>query len=385
MINRNNYELFIIDFYDEKLSSTQKAELFVFLDQNPEIKEEFELYSPVTLDAGSEFFVGKEKLKKSSLNSRVVDQLIAYLENDLNKDDRKKIEELISSDQEIFEELEILKKTKVLPDYNIVFKNKSVLKRGGRIILFHSPTFGKVAVAASVLLLLLSYYYFNKPQQSEIVSNQPSVIDSASSSQKAPINKQEISSDKKIIHEETPIQNLASREKVNHNGSEHKGFDKKSIQNNFSPVDSASTAEKNKKFEKSSDTFSTEFEKQEFKNEIQKNNFEKMVFLKQDSLVKNNSDNIKITIQKNVIQNNVSYSMADVFSKQEMVELGFDLAFKEGALKPITFSKVVLKKVEAFVALRDIKLGKHYNQSEASVSYDVNIGQIFSVEHISDK
>ena len=385
MINRNNYELFIIDFYDEKLSSTQKAELFVFLDQNPEIKEEFELYSPVTLDAGSEFFVGKEKLKKSSLNSRVVDQLIAYLESDLDKDGRRKIEELINSDQEVFVELEILKKTKVLPDYNIVFKNKSVLKRGGRIILFQSPTFGKVAVAASVLLLLFSYYFFNKPQQSEIVSNQPSVIDSASSSQKAPINKQEISSDKKIIHEETPIQNLASREKVNHNGSEHKGFDKKSIQNNFSPVDSASTAEKNKKFEKSSDTFSTEFEKQEFKNEIQKNNFEKMVFLKQDSLVKNNSDNIKITIQKNVIQNNVSYSIADVFTKQEMNELGFDSSVKDVGFVSMTFSKVVLKKVEALAAIKEIKLNKHYNQNVASVSYNINFGQTFSIEHIGSK
>lgn len=385
MINRKNYELFIIDFYDEKLSSPQKTELFIFLDQNPDLKEEFELYSPVTLDTGSEIFVGKEKLKKSSLNSRVSEQLIAYLENDLDKDERKKIEEFANSDQEVFEELEILKKTKVLPDFKIVFKNKSVLKRGGKIILFQSLTFGKVAVAASVLLLLLSYYFFHKPQQNEIVSNQHSIIDSASSSQKDSIDKQEISSDEKIVPILSPVQRIASNRKINHNGSKQNHIEKNSIQNSFRPVDSATTAEKNRKSEKSSDTLNTDSENHALKNAVHQNDFEKMVFENQKSLLKNDTDSSANMIQNNVVQKNESYSIADVFTKQEINELGFDSSLKKKAYESVTLSKLVLKKVEAFAAIKEIELNKHYNQNVASVTYNINFGQIISIEHIGNK
>ena len=385
MVNRKNYELFIIDFYDEKLSSTQKTELFIFLDHNTDLKEEFELYSPVTLDTGSEIFIGKEKLKKSSLNIRVSEQLIAYLENDLDNEDRKKIEELVSSDQKVFEELEVLKKTKVLPDYNIIFKNKSVLKRDGKIIFFQSSTFGKVAVAASVLLLLLSYYFFNKPQHAEIVSNHPSIIDSGSLSHKAPINKQEIYSNKKNIHVGASIHNLAVNEKVNLNRCGHAGFDKKLIKNSFLSIDSASIAEKNRKFEISNDSLSTDFEKQEFKSALQKNDFVKMVFLKQDSLLNNDSDSIKYIIQKNALYNCEPYSLAEVFTEQESKELGFALFVKDDSLESLTFSKAVLKKVEALAATKEIKINKHYSQNVASVTYNIKFGQNFSLEHIEKK
>ena len=39
-INRNNYELFFIDFYDGNLTDAQKHELDLFLAENPNLKEE---------------------------------------------------------------------------------------------------------------------------------------------------------------------------------------------------------------------------------------------------------------------------------------------------------------------------------------------------------
>ena len=39
-INRNNYELFFIDFYDGNLTDAQKHELDLFLEENSDLKEE---------------------------------------------------------------------------------------------------------------------------------------------------------------------------------------------------------------------------------------------------------------------------------------------------------------------------------------------------------
>ena len=235
------------------------------------------------------------------------------------------------------------------------------------------------------MLLLLSYYFFNKPQHAEIVSNHPSIIDSGSLSHKAPINKQEIYSNKKNIHVGASIHNLAVNEKVNLNRSGHAGFDKKLIKNSFLSIDSASIAEKKRKFEISNDSLSTDFEKQEFKSTLQKNDFVKMVFLKQDSLLNNDSDSIKNIIQKNALYNCEPYSLAEVFTEQESKELGFALFVKDDSLESLTFSKAVLKKVEALAATKEIKINKHYSQNVASVTYNIKFGQNFSLEHIEKK
>ena len=42
-ININNYEVYVIDFIDGMLNEIDTANLLIFLDQNPALKEEFEM------------------------------------------------------------------------------------------------------------------------------------------------------------------------------------------------------------------------------------------------------------------------------------------------------------------------------------------------------
>ncbi len=65
MINRNNYELHIIDYLDGNLNHQQVEDLLLFLDQNHDIKEEFELLDNEPIIAENKIsFKGKESLKK---------------------------------------------------------------------------------------------------------------------------------------------------------------------------------------------------------------------------------------------------------------------------------------------------------------------------------
>ena len=49
-INQNNYEAWFLDYYEKQLSAEQVAELFLFLEQHPLLKEEFDA---VVLSGGS--------------------------------------------------------------------------------------------------------------------------------------------------------------------------------------------------------------------------------------------------------------------------------------------------------------------------------------------
>ena len=65
IIKRSNYETFFIDYYDGKLDEIRKEELFTFLEKYPDLKEEFELFCNVSLEANIDvYFTGKDKLKK---------------------------------------------------------------------------------------------------------------------------------------------------------------------------------------------------------------------------------------------------------------------------------------------------------------------------------
>ena len=61
-INRNNYEVWLTDFMDGKLSATRTEELMSFLDQNPNLKEEFEGLETIILKPGNIRFSPKEQL-----------------------------------------------------------------------------------------------------------------------------------------------------------------------------------------------------------------------------------------------------------------------------------------------------------------------------------
>ena len=63
-INRNNYEIFFLDYHEGNLSAQQQAKLFIFLEQHPDLKNEFESFDLVKLPSINIFFEEKNSLKR---------------------------------------------------------------------------------------------------------------------------------------------------------------------------------------------------------------------------------------------------------------------------------------------------------------------------------
>lgn len=169
-INLNNYEEIVIDYFDEKLNTSEIEQLMSFLNKYPEIKEEFKLYGEYEKVKDKEHelsTITKNKLKKIPLlkhtsNSNLDELCIAKIENDLTEKENLWFDELISNDVEKKNELDIYRLTKIVPDLSIVYKNKSRLKRSKSQLRRIVNT--GISVAASLAIMLSLYFVLSNKQ-----------------------------------------------------------------------------------------------------------------------------------------------------------------------------------------------------------------------------
>ncbi len=162
-IDINNYEEVIVDFLDGKLDNNAIAELFLFLDQNPKIKAEFNLLNenqhvieaePISFDFSS--LIKKEKLNVADY----AEKLIALLENDINLEETKKLEAEMKAYPELATEFELFKKTKLVAETNIIFANKASLTKNKAFAII--PLFTRFsAIAAVFIAIIITVYFFN--------------------------------------------------------------------------------------------------------------------------------------------------------------------------------------------------------------------------------
>ena len=129
-INKNNYEAFFLDYHEGNLSPQQVADLLLFVEQHPELKEEFECFENVTLDdLSSVSFEGKASLKKEITLDNREEYFIRNVEGTLTSAEKNILDSFIKQHPQFLPELELFKKTIVSADASIVFENKESLKR----------------------------------------------------------------------------------------------------------------------------------------------------------------------------------------------------------------------------------------------------------------
>jgi hypothetical protein len=118
LIDRSNYELWLIDWLDGNLSRDEIETVMSFLESNPDIREEFNEMASLNLKPQEAKFRGKKPLKKS-LRELSVSQFeylsIAYLENDLLPPQLKELNEIIEMDPEKAHTHALIQKTKLNP------------------------------------------------------------------------------------------------------------------------------------------------------------------------------------------------------------------------------------------------------------------------------
>ncbi len=159
-IDRKNYELYFIDYLEGNLSPLQERELMVFLEGNPDLKEELQIVKQTRINPPSEIsFPGAECLKKDYIPVdnispvNIDEKLIDLLEGNASKEETAAILEFLELNPAFGKEREMLSLTKLIPDKSVTYPVKNKLKRRAPIIPLSLKR--TVIVAASVAALLL--------------------------------------------------------------------------------------------------------------------------------------------------------------------------------------------------------------------------------------
>lgn len=164
-IDRNNYEVWMIDYFDSKLSAAEKAGLMAFIEENPDIKAEFEQFETVVPEPEDVEFAEKKELKKPGVRTtqhidevNYEDFFTGYYENDLDESMRKEVLEFVALNPTFKDEFEFHSQLFSKADVDVAYDDKASLKRRPVV-----PVYWMVSSAAAVVIILFGLYQFLKP------------------------------------------------------------------------------------------------------------------------------------------------------------------------------------------------------------------------------
>lgn len=150
-INRHNYESYFLLYVDKELSVQEINALYLFIQDNADLKKELEMLQQSVLKPEKVFFNEKESLLKNlSISVEMEENLLLYVDNELDPDQIKTLQKAITEDEKLATDLFYLQQTKFTPDSHIIFENKQSLykKEEDTIIGFG---WMKLAIAAIII------------------------------------------------------------------------------------------------------------------------------------------------------------------------------------------------------------------------------------------
>jgi len=171
-INRHNYESFFLLYIDNELPVAERNALELFVQENADLQEELQMFKQTIVPAEKIMFKGKDNLlKPETVSAEMQEQLLLYIDRELDATQSKELELLLASDESTIAELQLLQKTKLVPDNKIVFADKKLLyrKEPSRVVSFE---WRRMAVAAIFIGFAIwgTAIYFNS--RSKVLINE---------------------------------------------------------------------------------------------------------------------------------------------------------------------------------------------------------------------
>jgi hypothetical protein len=159
-INRNNYEIFFLDYWEKQLSPGDVADLMLFLEQNPDLQSEFDSFDNTSLTPDNNIkFDNKIELKKNSIvsvNGINADNFetvfISAIEDQLDSRQKSNLLLFLEKNSFLKKEYELFRKTILVPDKSVIFEYKKSLQK--KTLLIYQKQFLYYATAAAAILLL---------------------------------------------------------------------------------------------------------------------------------------------------------------------------------------------------------------------------------------
>lgn len=192
-ITRQNYEHWFIDFIEGDLNPADEAMLRKFVRLNPDLANELEDISDFKLVPGHDKYPEKELLKQdpSKAINRIskFDRLsIAYLENDIDKNEQAALERFKQKPAKE-KEFQLIQKTKLLADTGIVYPRKNKLKKVF-VLPAHAYSYKLLYRVAAVFILLFGLVFiFVQNSNKALIGMQLSHLEQTTTSRKVPSDK----------------------------------------------------------------------------------------------------------------------------------------------------------------------------------------------------
>jgi hypothetical protein len=156
-IDRSNYEIWFIDWLDGNLNNHQVEQLELFIDQNPDLREEFNDLAPVNPAPSGISFQHKEHLKKSlsDISESQLEYLcVAYHENDLPESQHAELLEIVNRYPEKKKTFDLIHKT-ILSRERVNYKNRSLLLKQTAFQKAIRLSFIVLSTAAAISLIIV--------------------------------------------------------------------------------------------------------------------------------------------------------------------------------------------------------------------------------------
>jgi anti-sigma factor RsiW len=160
MITRDNYEEFFLLYTDNELSAAERHAVERFVDDHPDLREEWEALLQCRLSPEPHLtFPGRKALlKPESEVSNHTDDLLSYIDGELDDKNTARIEAMLRQDSLVEKEFIALRQTVSHPDPAIIFPEKDRLYRtekNRRVIPLPWLRAGIAAAVAGTIALLL--------------------------------------------------------------------------------------------------------------------------------------------------------------------------------------------------------------------------------------
>jgi hypothetical protein len=170
--SRENYEIYVIDFLEGKLTEDVHNLFVEFLKDNPDINEEVRSIFNLNLQPVDTHFPDKNNLKKvirtSEYNNDFENFCIASIEGDLKPDEKLNFESWLSENPGKFFEFEAYRKVYLKADKNIIFSPKSGLKKLS--IVQKRIRLASILSAAAVTIFFIFFIRFTDINNRNIIS-----------------------------------------------------------------------------------------------------------------------------------------------------------------------------------------------------------------------
>jgi hypothetical protein len=164
-IDRSNYEVWIIDWLDGNLNDIQVTQLYEFLGENPDLKEELAELELFRLKPADIQFTLKTRLQKSveDISESQFEYLCAAsIENDLSSDQQKELEQITAGNPERKKTFELIGKMRLTP-IDVVYPNKKALYR--RTVLQSAVRLTFIGLSAAAVIAIAFILYFTKTRE----------------------------------------------------------------------------------------------------------------------------------------------------------------------------------------------------------------------------